>query len=127
MSVVVPTAALRETLLQITQIDSPIGEEKALCDHLQARLQRNLLPSAVTRFFDSLVVRVVERPGAPRIGLVGHLDTVRTAHDGPARIEGDRLYGAGAADMKSGLAVMLELADRIDRTRLPCDLSLVFY
>jgi succinyl-diaminopimelate desuccinylase len=127
VNVVVPTAALRETLLQITRIDSPIGEEKALCDHVQARLRRTLAAGAVTRFFDSLVVRVVERSGAPRIGLVGHLDTVRTVHDGPARIEGDRLYGAGAADMKSGLAVMLELADRIERTLLPCDLTLVFY
>jgi succinyl-diaminopimelate desuccinylase len=122
-----PTAALRETLLQITQIDSPIGEERALCDHVQARLQARLGAASVERFFDSLVVRVTQRPGAPRIALVGHLDTVRTVHDGPARIEGERLYGAGAADMKSGLAVMLELADRIDRAQLPCELSLVFY
>jgi succinyl-diaminopimelate desuccinylase len=52
---------------------------------------------------------------------------VRTVHDGPARIEGERLYGAGAADMKSGLAVMIELAERLDRGALPCDLTLVFY
>jgi succinyl-diaminopimelate desuccinylase len=48
-------------------------------------------------------------------------------HEGPARIEGERLYGAGAADMKSGLAVMIELAERLDRSALPCDLTLVFY
>lgn len=127
MSVTSPTAPLRDTLLEITKIDSPIGEEKALCDHVQARLARTLPAQAITRFHDSLLVRVVERPGAPKIGLVGHLDTVRTQHDGPARIEGERLYGAGAADMKSGLAVMIELAERVDRAKLPCDLSLVFY
>jgi succinyl-diaminopimelate desuccinylase len=127
VSAATPTAALRETLLTITKIDSPIGEEKALCDHVAQRLARTLPPGAIARFHDSLVVRVTERPGAPRVGLVGHLDTVRTVHDGPARIEGERLYGAGAADMKSGLCVMLELAERLDRATLPCDLTLVFY
>jgi succinyl-diaminopimelate desuccinylase len=122
-----PSAALRATLLEITAIPSPIGEERALCDHLQARLSRALGERSVIRFRDSLVVRVNDLPGAPRIALVGHTDTVRTQHDGPVRIEGDRLYGPGAADMKSGLAVMIELAERLDRPRLPCDLTLVFY
>ncbi len=119
-------AALRDTLLEITKIDSPIGEEKALCDHVERRLGAQLGAASITRFHDSLVVRVNAKPGAPKIALVGHLDTVRTVHDGPARIEGDLLYGAGAADMKSGLAVMLELAARLDRGALP-DLTLVFY
>ena len=119
-------AALRDTLLEITRIDSPIGEEKVLCDHVEQRLGTRLGAARITRFHDSLVVRVNERAGAPKIALVGHLDTVRTVHDGPARIEGDRLYGAGAADMKSGLAVMLELAERLEPAKLP-DLTLVFY
>lgn len=127
MSAAVPADALARTLLEITRIDSWIGEEKALCDHVQARLLRSLPASAITRFHDSLVVHAVARPGAPRIGLVGHLDVVRTVHDEPARIVGDRLYGPGAADMKSGLAVMIELVERIDRDALPCDLTLVFY
>ena len=123
----VPKTTLVDTLLEITRIDSYIGEERALCDHVEARLRRTLPESAITRFHDSLVVRASERPGAPRIGLVGHLDVVRTVHDAPARIEGDRLYGPGAADMKSGLAVMIELVERLDLKRLPCDLTLVFY
>jgi succinyl-diaminopimelate desuccinylase len=122
-----PTQALRDTLLEITRIDSPIGEERLLCDHVMARLSKILGASAIARYRDSLIVRVNEAAGLPRIALVGHLDTVRTVHDGPARIEGERLYGAGAADMKSGLAVMIELAERLDRGALPCDLTLVFY
>lgn len=122
-----PTTTLVQTLLEITRIDSYIGEERALCDHVQARLARCLPEGAITRFHDSLVVRAVDKPGAPRVALVGHLDVVRTVHDAPARIEGDKLFGPGAADMKSGLAVMIELIERMDRGKLPCDLSLVFY
>lgn len=119
--------ALAQTLLEITAIPSPIGEEKALCDHVQARMEKSFGKAAITRFQDSLIVRVCEKPGAPRIALVGHLDVVRTQHDGPARIEGTRLIGAGSADMKSGLAIMIELSERLDRKNLPCDLTLVFY
>jgi succinyl-diaminopimelate desuccinylase len=119
--------ALSDTLFEITAIASPIGEEKALCDHLETRLGRALGSGCITRFRDSLIVRVHEDPGAPKLALVGHTDTVRTQHDGPTRIEGNRLYGAGAADMKSGLALMIELAERLDRERLACDLTLVFY
>ena len=119
--------SLSDTLLEITRIPSPIGEEKALCDHVEARLLRCLDRAAITRFRDSLIVRAHVKPGAPRIALVGHLDVVRTSHDGPARIEGERLYGAGAADMKSGLAIMIELCERLPRATLPVDLTLVFY
>jgi succinyl-diaminopimelate desuccinylase len=122
-----PTTALRSTLFDITSIPSPIGEEKALCDHLQQRFTRSLGAGSVLRYRDSLIVRVTEKPGLPKVALVGHTDVVRTQHDGPVRFEGERLYGPGAADMKSGLAVMIELAERIDRAALPCDLSLVFY
>ena len=119
--------ALRDTLLALTRIASPIGEEAELCDHVEERLASTLGGDAITRFHDSLIVHAAPRPGAPRIALVGHLDTVRTRHDGPARVEGNRLYGAGAADMKSGLTIMIELVERLDLSALPCDLTLIFY
>ncbi len=119
--------ALRDTLLTLTRIPSPIGEEAELCDHVEERLSASLGADSITRFHDSLIVHAVRRDSAPRIALVGHLDTVRTQHDGVPRVEGNRLYGAGAADMKSGLAVMIELVERLDRRALPCDLTLIFY
>lgn len=119
--------ALRDTLLTLTRIPSPIGEETALCEHVHARLKNSVGGDAITRFHDSLIVHAARRDHAPHIALVGHLDTVRTKHDGPPRVEGNRLYGAGAADMKSGLSVMIELAERLDLGALPCALTLIFY
>jgi succinyl-diaminopimelate desuccinylase len=71
------------------------------------------------------VVPVLRGSGGPHIVLGGHLDVVRTEHDAPPRIEGDRLYAPGAADMKSGLVVMLALAEGAAPWHL--DLTLVFY
>ena len=45
--------ALARTLLEITAIPSPIGEEKALCDHVEARLSKSLGKERITRFRDS--------------------------------------------------------------------------
>jgi succinyl-diaminopimelate desuccinylase len=119
--------ALRDTLLALTRIPSPIGEEAQLCDHVEDRLSRSLGGDTISRFHDSLIVHAAQRNKGPRIALVGHLDTVRTQHDGSPRIEGNRLYGAGAADMKSGLTIMIELVERLDLAVLPCDLRLIFY
>jgi succinyl-diaminopimelate desuccinylase len=116
---------LDETLLELCAVPSPIGEERALCDAVQSRLAKLPLAAPIRRYGDSIVVPV-SRGRGPRIALVGHLDTVRT-ENGPARIEGDRCFGAGASDMKSGLAVMIAIAETIAVAHLGCELTLVFY
>jgi len=115
---------LDETLLWLCSVPSPIGEERALCDAVAGRLARREAPAR--RYRDSIVVPLRRGSGGPHVALVGHLDTVRT-ENGPARIEGDRCFGSGASDMKSGLAVMIALAETLDLPRLGCDLTLVFY
>jgi succinyl-diaminopimelate desuccinylase len=117
---------LGDTLLWLCSIPSPIGEERALCDAVQERLARLSLAGPIRRYGDSIVVPVTRVAGGPHVALVGHLDTVRT-ENGPARIEGDRCFGAGASDMKSGLAVMIALAETLELSRLACSLTLVFY
>lgn len=116
---------LDATLLELCAIASPIGEERALCDAVCDRVGRLPLAAAIRRYGDSIVVPVTRGRGS-RIALVGHLDTVRT-ENGPARIEDGRCFGAGASDMKSGLAVMIVAAETIDPAELGCDLTLVFY
>lgn len=118
---------LDETLLWLCEIASPIGEERAICDAVEARMRK--LPSVgrIERIGASLVAELAwaSPPRAPhKICLAGHLDTVRT-ENGPARLEAGRCFGAGASDMKSGLALMIALAESL--TAAPCRLVLVFY
>jgi succinyl-diaminopimelate desuccinylase len=116
---------LAETLLWLCKIPSPIGEEAALCTAVAERLGRVPLSGAIRRYGNSIVVPVTRGTRGPHVALVGHLDVVRTEHEGEPRIEGEKLYGPGASDMKSGLALMIELAER--EVRPSVDLTLVFY
>jgi succinyl-diaminopimelate desuccinylase len=71
-----------------------------------------------------------EPPDRPLVLLCGHLDTVpiHAADEGRfPRREGDRLVAPGASDMKSGVAVALELAARLPRGARDLDLALVLY
>ncbi len=121
-------ASLEATLVELCAIPSPTGEEGALCDHVEARVSRALGAACVARDGHSLVVTPPAPAGLARVVLAGHLDVVRTEHGGPPRVEGDRVYGPGAADMKSGLAVMLHLVDDLARGRTPrCAPTFVFY
>jgi succinyl-diaminopimelate desuccinylase len=130
---------------------SPVGAEAELCTQVE-RWARARFP-AVARVGDSLVVRVdgeravTGSSGAPRgrtgsppagedaavhrplVALCGHLDTVPVAEAdlGPPRRDGGRLVAPGASDMKGGLAVMMELAERLPAEERFCDLVLVFY
>ncbi|MES1188268.1 MAG: succinyl-diaminopimelate desuccinylase [Myxococcales bacterium] len=116
---------LAQDLLWLCSIPSLIGEEKALCDAVQARLGLLALPGPIRRYGDSIVVPVRRGSRGPHVVLGGHFDVVRTEHEGVPRIDGDRLYAPGAADMKSGLSLMLALAERPQPW--PLDLTLVFY
>jgi succinyl-diaminopimelate desuccinylase len=55
--------------------------------------------------------------------LVGHLDTVPLQGHVGATVDGDRVHGLGATDMKSGLAVMIHLVEDLGPDRVAC----VFY
>lgn len=122
------TEALVATTLTLVRIPSVTKEERVIADHVEQRVVDRVGPDRVTRIGHSLVVEAFPyRPDRPTVTLLGHLDTVPSEHDGPARVEGERIYGCGVSDMKAGLAVKLELLDRLDAEKVWCNLLLVFY
>jgi succinyl-diaminopimelate desuccinylase len=116
MSAIALTAAL-------VDIPSVSGSESRLavvvetalreCDHL-----------TVTRDGDAVVARTTLGRDR-RLLLAGHLDTVPVADNLPSRSDGDRIYGCGTSDMKSGIAVMLRLAAGVGDPK--DDVTYVFY
>jgi len=84
---------------------SATGFEDDLCTQLAMRFG----PDRTTRIGNSVVVG---RPdGRPQVTLYGHIDTVPEQSNGVARRDGDRLFGLGTSDMKSGVAVMIHVLE----------------
>jgi succinyl-diaminopimelate desuccinylase len=73
-----------------------------------------------------LYVPIARRPDAPLVLFAGHVDTVPIAGNVPGRRDGDEIVGRGAADMKAGLAVMLELMDDLATGDIASDLDVGF-
>jgi succinyl-diaminopimelate desuccinylase len=90
---------------------------------------RRQVPAALTVVDeeDSVLLALPERrPGAPLVLLAGHVDTVPIGGSGPGRREGGTIHGRGAADMKGGLAVLLEIAAASAGGGLRSDLDVGF-
>lgn len=103
-------------------------KETAIADFVEARLAERAPSLECIRVGDNVIART--NSGHERRLLVGgHLDTVPADQNENPRIEGDSLFGLGAADMKGGLAVMLTLAEAAHAlsARLRLDLTVVFY
>lgn len=107
----------------LVDVYSESGHETALADAVEREL-RSLGHLSVDRDGDAVVART-GLGRTERVILAGHLDTVPPAGNLPSRRDGDRLYGLGSADMKSGLAVMLRLAATV--TEPTRDITYVFY
>ncbi len=117
---------LGKLTLELCQIPSVTGNEKAICDWLEVWCQKQF-GSLVRRISNSLVAGNLD-DARPTVLLVGHHDTVPPhPDDGPARLESDRVIGRGASDMKSGVAVLMALVEDLDLDQLPYNIVVVLY
>ena len=115
---------LAERTLQLVNVPSVSLEEGSLADLIAASV-----PLPLVHRQDSTLLFATERTGRPLVVLAGHLDTVPPQDNLPGRIENGAVHGLGAADMKGGLAVMVELGRWLaeDRPALSADVALLFF
>lgn len=110
-------------LKDLIAINSANGNELAVAKYLHDLLAQHGIESKVDAFGDKRANLTFELgQGEPILGITGHMDTValgdlsKWKHDPlTATLDDGKLYGRGAADMKSGLAAqiiaMIELHD----------------
>jgi glutamate carboxypeptidase len=118
-----PPPGYVERLRRLCAIDSPTGHREGLdaCATLIAEWAEaagcavDLLPSPVGLH----VVARTHRTSGRRTLLLGHHDTVfapGTAAARPLRVEGERVFGPGVADMKGGVLIGLAALERLARS-----------
>ena len=118
---------LEQLTLDLLGIPSVIGSERAIADHVEAWLQARQ-PAAVVRQGDNLFARArADRDGAPKILLLGHLDTVPVSDANPPRLDADFVYGLGASDMKGGDALILDTLAWAVAGHSPYDVAIGLY
>jgi succinyl-diaminopimelate desuccinylase len=108
---------------RLVDIESVSGAEGPLADAIEAALGA-YGHLTVSRDGNAVIARTdLGRP--QRVALAGHIDTVPIAGNVPSKVDQGLLYGCGAADMKSGVAVQLKLA--IEVTEPVVDVTYVWY
>lgn len=119
-----PASDLLGLTAALVAVPSVSLDEAALADAVEARLRR-IGGLDVERVGLNVVARTHHGRNR-RVVMAGHLDTVPANDNAVPRIEGDVLHGLGAADMKSGVAVLLRLAEEVAAdSRFDC--TFVFY
>ena len=117
-------ATLTAALVDIASVS---GNEDALATAVHAALGE--YPNLHVERDGNVVLARTELARSERTILAGHLDTVPIADNVPSKVVGDRLFGCGTSDMKSGDAVALRLAHLIGTGALTprCDVTWIFY
>ncbi len=112
-------------LIDLINIPSVIGNEKDIADYIE-NFTKNLNYNYI-RHNNSLIVYQEFEPTKKTLCLLGHLDTVPGENDFTGQVIDSKVYGLGASDMKSGLAVMMGLMDEYKGKNSRFNLIYVFY
>ncbi len=107
-----------DAIREIVEIESPsydVERSKTVVRWIEnearkAGLDLDIERVAAEDFGEHLVIRAFPGDAKPYL-LLGHSDTVHPVganEQNPTRIEGDKFYGCGIFDMKSGIVLMLE-------------------
>ncbi|MHB1583458.1 MAG: succinyl-diaminopimelate desuccinylase [Acidimicrobiales bacterium] len=108
---------------ELVAIPSLSHHEEAVADRVADALS-GCAWLRVERIGDNVLART-ELGRRRRLLVAGHLDTVPPASGAGPRLDGDVVWGVGAADMKGGLAVMLDLATAVPEPAV--DVTWCFY
>lgn len=119
-------------LQDLVKINSVNGNERKISDYLSKLLKQSGIKHEIIPFVDdenrsNLIVEIGEGKTGQIFGLTGHQDTVAVTDEKAwkypafsATIDGDVLYGRGAADMKSGLAAeVIALIELVEKQQIP--------
>lgn len=107
-----------EAISEIVEIESPslnVERSKQVVDWIENEARKTGLDLAIERvpaegYGEHLIIRAFPGDAKPYL-LLGHSDTVHPVgakEQNPTRIDGDKLYGCGTFDMKSGIVLMIE-------------------
>ena len=109
--------AILNSIREIVDIESPshdAEQSRVVADWVEKQARSTGVDVSIERISvddgEHLLIRAFPGDGK-HIFLLGHTDTVHpigTNLKNPTRIEGDKFYGCGIFDMKSGIVLMLE-------------------
>jgi succinyl-diaminopimelate desuccinylase len=107
----------------LVDIESVSRDEKAIADCVEDVLRQ--APHLHTERYGNTVMARTELGRQQRVVLAGHLDTVPLHDNFPSTVVDDLIYGCGASDMKSGVALALHLAATLPEPGY--DVTYLFY
>ena len=110
---------LIELTKKLIEIESISSNEEKIAQFIASQLDfADITMQKVEGFGPNVIAKHITNPKRPVIILNCHMDTVEVMQGWESdpftpKIEGNRLYGLGACDMKAGCAIAMEVFKRV--------------